>query len=715
MSLVLLGVHMRDEQDVVAARQRARQVAGLLGFDSQDQTRLATAVSEIARNAVRYAREGRVEFSVEGLTAPQVLTIRVLDTGPGIRDLQRILDGQYRSTTGMGVGIIGTRRLVDQFTIESSPGRGTQVTLRKLLPRSAALVDTGQAGVIAQELARLRPRSALEEVQQQNQELLAALAALQARQEELGNLNRELEDTNRGVMALYAELDEKADHLRRADDLKSRFLSNMSHEFRTPVNSILALSRLLRDQADGPLTAEQDKQVAFIRQAAQDLSDLVNDLLDLAKVEAGKVVVRPAEFLVARLFGALRGMLRPLLVGEQVALVFEETDHLPPLVTDEGKVSQILRNFISNALKFTEHGEVRVSAHLSPAGDAMVFAVADTGIGIAPHDQERIFEEFTQVENPVQRRVTGTGLGLPLSRKLAQLLGGDLSVESAPGRGSTFRATIPLAYRPPADAQPQVEVVWAADPARRPVLVVEDGPESVLLYDKYLKGSAFQVLPTRTVEETRRALERIRPAAIVLDILLEGEDTWALLAELKSSDATRGIPVLVVTTVDDRAKALALGADAFALKPVERPWLLETLGALTTAGRERRALIIDDDETARYLLRQALRDTGLVVGEAGAGADGIARALTERPEMIFLDLVMPDLAGEEVLARLKADALTRDIPVVVVTSKMLDPDARERLGAQATAILPKDQISGSAVGELVRTVLAAAAPGGPPR
>src|SRR5262249_20502651 len=215
-----------------------------------------------------------------------------------------------------------------------------------------------------------RPREdALEEVRQQNQELLRTLGELQKRQTELRQLNRELEDTNRGVVALYAELDEKADYLRRASEMKSRFLSNMSHEFRTPLNSIQSLARLLLDRSDGDLMPEQEKQVSYIRKAAEDLTELVNDLLDLAKVEAGKVIVRPTEFEAGPLFGALRGMLRPLLThNASVALVFEEPVGVPTLNTDESKVSQILRNFISNALKFTERGEVRVSAVPGPDG-----------------------------------------------------------------------------------------------------------------------------------------------------------------------------------------------------------------------------------------------------------------------------------------------------------------------------------------------------------
>ncbi len=322
----LLSLALGSEPDVVSARQRARQVAALLGFEGQDQVRVATAVSEIARNAIQYAGGGRVEFAVEGETLPQLLLVTVTDKGPGIRALKEILDGTYRSQTGMGLGIVGTRRLMDRFHIESAPGRAPASGCARSCRGPAPLVDGRAAARLADELARRPARSALEEVQLQNQELLRALDALRARQDDLLRLNGELEDTNRGVVALYAELDEKADHLRRADELKSRFLSNMSHEFRTPVNSVLALSRLLLDRVDGPLTPEQERQVSFIRKAAEDLTEIVNDLLDLAKVEAGKVVVRPTEFEVTNLFGALRGMLRPLLVSEHVQLLFDEVD-----------------------------------------------------------------------------------------------------------------------------------------------------------------------------------------------------------------------------------------------------------------------------------------------------------------------------------------------------------------------------------------------------
>jgi signal transduction histidine kinase len=270
--------------------------------------------------------------------------------------------------------------------------------------------------------------------------------ALRQRQKELIRLNRLLEDSNRGLLALYVEMDERADELRRAAEWKSRALSEMSHEFRTPLSSILSLSRILLDRVDGDLTAEQEKQVALIHKSAQGLLGMINDLLDMAKAKAGKTALHMAHFEVTDLFSSLRGMMGPLNVNPAVALIFEEPAGIPPFHTDQIKVAQILRNLVSNALKFTPRGEVRVSAKLDPEGKAVAFSVADTGIGIKPQDQELIFEEFVQVAAPVQKGVEGTGLGLALSKRLAELLGGSLSVESQPGVGSTFTALVPLVY-----------------------------------------------------------------------------------------------------------------------------------------------------------------------------------------------------------------------------------------------------------------------------
>ena len=271
------------------------------------------------------------------------------------------------------------------------------------------------------------------------EDLAAALAASRREAEEL---RAELEETNRGVVALYGELDAQAERLRDATELKSRFLAYMSHEFRTPINSIRSIARILTDRLDGPLTEEQERQVNFIQDTATEFAAMVDDLLDLARVEAGRVEISPAWFEMVDLFTALRGMFKPVLTNPDVILVFEQPQDIPKLYTDHQKLSQILRNFISNALKFTQRGEVRVSAQRTGA-DCVIFSVADTGIGIAPEHHAAVFHDFTQVDSPIQKRFRGTGLGLSLSKKLATLLGGSVALQSELGKGSTFSVTIP--------------------------------------------------------------------------------------------------------------------------------------------------------------------------------------------------------------------------------------------------------------------------------
>ena len=562
MSLPIVAIRIQHEPDVVLARQRGRQIAELVGFDAQDQTRIATAVSEIARNALTYGGGGRVEFAIDRDRRPQMFTIVVSDSGPGIERAEDILQGRYVSSTGMGVGIVGSRRLMDQFRIESAPGKGTTVTMAKLLPARGTAFTSADRRKIADTLAKASPRNAYDELQQQNQELVRALEELRRRQEELSRLNAELEDTNRGVVALYAELDERADSLRRSDEMKSRFLSNMSHEFRTPLNSMRALTQILLERTDGDLTGEQQIQVSLIQRAAEDLSELVNDLLDLAKVEAGKTVVRPGECDIKRLFGALRGMLKPLLPGEAISLVFEEEDDLPTLFTDESKVSQILRNFISNALKFTERGHVRVSARRGP-DDTVVFAVADTGIGIAPADHGRVFQEFSQIESPVQKKVRGTGLGLPLSQKLARLLGGSITLESEPGVGSTFSLILPITFR---DALAETVTsapapMRSAAPARsrRRVLVVDDDDAARYLVRRWLADSDYEVIEESTGMGALAAARNQAPDAIVLDLMMPDASGFEVLQQLADDPATQNIPVVIHTSMTDAPARERLG------------------------------------------------------------------------------------------------------------------------------------------------------------
>jgi signal transduction histidine kinase len=561
----LLSLALLHDQDVVTARQRAAVLAGLTGFEPAEQTRFATAVSEIVRNAWTYARGGEVAYGIDEESAPPALVVKVTDRGPGIRHLDDVLAGRAVSPAG-GTGIMSARRLLDGFEMESSTA-GTSVVMRKRLPASAQPLTRDGVATLARRFSVPQPKTLAEEYQQQNQELLRAFEELRNKQQELVRLNRELEDTNRGVVALYAELDDKAEDLRRAAELKSRFLSNMTHEFRTPVNSIIGLCNLL-DESRQQDNHEPEPEVSYIRKAAEQLSELVNDLLDLAKVEAGRTEMRLVDCNIEKLFGTLRGMLRPLLANASVSLVFEEASDLPDIVTDEAKISQILRNLVSNALKFTQRGEVRVSARL--VGDRVAIAVADTGIGIDPEDHHRIFEEFTQLENALQAGTRGTGLGLSLSRRLSELLGGTLDVESSVGTGSTFTLTLPVAGPGPG--------------------------------------------PTRV-------------------------------------------------------------------------------------------LVIDDQEVSRFVIAQCLDDNAFQITEATTGQDGLRLAQSGNHDVVLLDLMLPDMPGREVLAKLRAEPDTSSIPVVIVTATALDGVGKTRLLDWADAVLSKAELSRVTLGSALREVL----------
>ena len=704
MSKMIYEMQIRYENDIVLARQRARQIAEFLGFEVQDWTRIATAASEVARNALNYAGGGKAEFFVEGKPPVQMFHIRISDEGLGIPNLSDILKGRYISKKGMGMGLIGARRLMDQFQVESGPDGGTTVLLGKAFPPGAPGVTSEDVARIARDLDQQVPQSAFEEIQKQNQELLRLLEQVRKRETELAQLNRELEDTNRGVLALYSELQDNAEELHQSNRLKSHFLSSMSHEFRTPLNSIMALSRILLDRLDGELTGEQEKQVQFIRKAGEELLELVDDLLDLAKIEAGKLTVRPSQYDVETLFGSLRGMMRALHVNPSVDLIFDPPVGIPLLSTDEGKVSQILRNLVSNALKYTERGKVRVSADLDPELKAVAFSVSDTGMGIAPEDQQRVFEEYVQVSTPCIRGAKGTGLGLPLSRKLAQFLGGDLVLtKSRPGVGSTFTAVIPLAYEGDAAQPTPVTPPKEIDPDRSPVLVIEDDHDTMLIYEEYLEGSGFQLIPAQSLKEARQVLAQVRPMAIVLDILLPEESGWTLLAEMKGNPSLRDIPVIVVTIVDNQKdRGMIMGAHDYAVKPVRRRWLLDKLKELQPVNK---VLIIDDEEVARYAFRKLLTDTPYAVIEAADGPEGIRKAGEEEPQAILLDLIMPDMSGFEVLDQLKSDPATRDIPVIIYTGMDIREEDRRRLENKAEGILLKKATSrGEIIGQIRETL-----------
>ena len=552
----LLTVGLSYETDFLLARRRAREIAALLGMDGQDQTRIATAVSEIARNAFVYAKGGKVEYYLDHQPRP-ALRVIVEDRGAGIPHLAEVLRGQYRSQSGMGLGIIGARRLSDDFQAESSSA-GTRITLIKRLPQ-AAVKDIPPISRLTKALSQQGASDTVSMLVDQNQELLQLVEQVRLREIELERLNRELEETNRGVLALYSELEEKADSVQQAAEMKSRFLSGVTHELRTPLNSIVSLSRLLMNRIDGELTSEQEKQVGFILRSAQNLTEMVNDLLDLAKIEAGKTVVRTAPLLVNDIFAALRGMFRPLAISEKVDLRLEDADPTLAFITDEGKLAQILRNFISNALKFTEAGEIVVRAWQE--GGWVYFCVSDTGIGIAPADREVVLQEWAQVDDAgVISRHRGSGLGLPLSKKLTQLLGGEMWFDSELGKGSQFYIRLPLGKEQGERALP---VSIADKPVLQPSILIVDDDE----VSRYLLRRRLAILTTARVREAQNGVEALAavraepPALLLLDITMPEMSGIELAQLLRHDNATRDIPLLIVTSKVLSAHELKIFAD----------------------------------------------------------------------------------------------------------------------------------------------------------
>ena len=557
----------------------------------------------------------------------------------------------------------------------------------------------GQALLVGQ----LQPptfREALERVQDTvgdivalNREIAGQKHEIRRYADRLEQSHRELQESHQGVLALHRELDDRADALSRSGEVKSRVVSSVSHEFRTPLNSMLGLTELLLDGSDGVLSEEQQKQVRFIRASAEELMTLVNDLLDLSRIEAGKVSLRAARFGMKDFLASMRGSLKPLVpAGAPVSFVVEDPDPDIELETDRAKLSQIVRNLVSNALKFTERGEVRVSVR-EVEDDQVALVVRDTGVGIPSDLVDTIFEEFAQVDNPLQSRVKGTGLGLPISRRVAQLLGGDIVAESTVGEGSTFTVVLPRVH-PDVSEMHDIEArSRRRDPARLPVLVVEDDRRSMFVYERFLSMAGFQVIPARTVDAARAALAGELPAAIVLDVMLEEETTWRFLGDVKRDPRTQHVPVLVVTVTNKEERARALGADEFWLKPIDQDRLLRKLKTVARPERPVRVLVIDDDERARYLIRKHLEDQDYELIEAASEAEGVRLAHDRMPDVIFLDFLLEHGTAFDVLDELKADPRTRAIPVIIVTSHVLGEEERRLLAAGTEAVISKQNLS----------------------
>jgi len=545
------------------------------------------------------------------------------------------------------------------------------------------------------------------------------------------------------VRALAAELKLSVDDIARKNALledssrmKSEFLANMSHELRTPLNAIIGFSEVLRDGLLGPLAAKQREYVNDIFESGQHLLALINDILDLSKIEAGRLELELAPVTLEPLLRNCLAVVRERASSRRVELELAADPAIGTLRGDPRKTRQIVYNLVSNAVKFSaEGGRVVLRASLVdraraasaapgegpgfrlplPDGDAERFveiSVSDAGIGLAPAEMSRLFQPFVQIESSLSRQYEGTGLGLAMVRRLTELHGGTVAVTSAPGQGSCFTVWLPhraVAPAAPATA-PELAIVTPAFPVATQgisALLIEDDGNATELMRALLVREGYRVAAARTAEEGLE-LAKALPAVIVLDILLPGMDGWECLARLKQTPALAHIPVVIVSMVADREKGRALGAAAVLQKPLRREELLAavTRHAITGARGAARILVVDDDPAAVELAGLVLGDAGWEVLRAYGGSEGVAQALAAQPDLIVLDLLMPDVDGFDVVAKLRTDARTAQIPILVLTSKVLDANERERLDRRVQSIVGKGGFGRDAFLNEVRRALA---------
>ncbi len=499
---------------------------------------------------------------------------------------------------------------------------------------------------------------------------------------------------------LYQEAIHTAERLKEMDRLKSQFLANMSHELRTPLNSIIGFSRVILKGIDGPLTDMQRTDLQAVYDSGQHLLGLINDILDISKIQAGKMELSFEDTDLRDIIKGVMSTAIALVKDKPIELQQVVAPDLPIVRADSRRIRQVLLNLVGNAAKFTEEGFIRIEATYNKEENRVLLAVADSGIGIPPDKIDTIFEEFTQVDGSSTRRAGGTGLGLSISRHFVEMHGGRIWVESTLGEGSTFYVELPVEGPPPPGEEPEepkkkkkASPTVAEPPVeagRKLVLCVDDDAGVITLFRRYLGKHGYQVVG---ITDSTAVLERARqlqPFAITLDVLMPDADGWTVMQELKSDPATRHIPVIVCSIVSEKDKGLSMGASDYLIKPILEDDLVRALERLDRTAETHLVLVVDDNDDDRALLRRLIENLdGYEVIEAAGGEEAILLVKERHPDIITLDLMMPEIDGFAVLESIKADPETRSIPIIVVTAKDLTPEEREKLNQGVEALLQK--------------------------
>jgi len=506
---------------------------------------------------------------------------------------------------------------------------------------------------------------------------------------------------------LYRQLERQSAALEVASQHKSDFLASMSHELRTPLNAIIGFSEVLLERMFGELNERQDEYLRDIWGSGKHLLELLNDILDLSKIEAGQMVLNRSEFDVGESLEYCLSLVRERAIKQRIVLSLEVEPEVGLLNADRLRVRQVVLNLLSNAVKFTPDGG-RVQVRASMRDQDLVVTVADTGPGVAAEDRQRIFDSFQQGTRHTEQ-VEGTGLGLTLSKQIVELHGGRIWIDSEPGNGSTFGFALPAGSGDPALMSVPVAALdtgLSMEPAPDmgpTVVVVEDDRRSFDLLRVYLEAAGARVVGARDGAEGLDTVRRLNPAGVILDILLPGVDGWEVLAQLKADPGTAQIPVIVVSMLDERGRGFALGASEYLVKPVGKEELLAALyRASAMPERKRTVVAIDDDPLAIELVRANLEPEGWTVFGAATGQEGLALIRERQPSAVLLDLLMPGMDGFEVVEDLRADPGTKNVPVVILTSKSMTRQDKERLQGRITYVARKTEFDLSGLGGILR-------------